>query len=222
MSEKRNGAPASDAPPPDGAVLMLLDTYGLVYRAFFALPTLTTTKGFPINAAYGFTQMLTKIIGDEKPTHVIACFDKGMPQARVALYSEYKAQRDAMPDVVLNQLYRFTAGENGFTAKTLWGGRQLSNDVCSSLLHDGAVYGFDIQQAQASVHRPARGRFKCLDFATGQVRPSSSLILTVRFRRSRPSGSCGLTNRMRSFSPSGRFEGRMRLPKQTGSGSDSS
>ena len=77
---------------------MLLDTYGLVYRAFFALPPLTTTRGMPINAAYGFTMMLNKIIADEKPTHVIAAFDKGLPAHRVALYQEYKAQRDQMPD----------------------------------------------------------------------------------------------------------------------------
>ena len=77
---------------------MLLDTYGLVYRAFFALPPLTTTRGMPINAAYGFTQMLNKIIADEKPTHIIAAFDKGLPAHRVALYQQYKAQRDQMPD----------------------------------------------------------------------------------------------------------------------------
>ena len=78
--------------------LMLLDTYGLVYRAFFALPPLTTTRGMPINAAYGFTQMLNKIVSDEKPTHIVAAFDKGMPAHRVALYQQYKAQRDQMPD----------------------------------------------------------------------------------------------------------------------------
>ena len=78
--------------------LMLLDTYGLVYRAFFALPPLTTTRGMPINAAYGFTMMLNKIVADEKPTHLIAAFDKGLPAHRVALYQEYKAQRDQMPD----------------------------------------------------------------------------------------------------------------------------
>jgi DNA polymerase-1 len=82
---------------------MLLDTYGLVYRAFFALPGLTTSKGVPINAAYGFTMMLNKIIADEKPTHVIAAFDKGMPADRVALYKEYKAQRTAMPDELRGQ-----------------------------------------------------------------------------------------------------------------------
>jgi DNA polymerase I len=83
--------------------LMLLDTYGLVYRAFFALPGLTTSRGVPINAAYGFTMMLNKIIGDEKPTHVIAAFDKGMPAERLALYKEYKAQRTAMPDDLRSQ-----------------------------------------------------------------------------------------------------------------------
>ncbi len=78
--------------------LMLLDSYGLVYRAFFALPPLTTTRGVPINAAYGFTMMLNKIVADEKPTHLIAAFDKGLPAHRVALYQQYKAQRDQMPD----------------------------------------------------------------------------------------------------------------------------
>ncbi len=83
--------------------LMLLDTYGLVYRAFFALPPLTTVKGMPINAVYGFTMMVNKLINDEKPTHVIAAFDKGLPVARVEMYPGYKAQRDAMPDDLRSQ-----------------------------------------------------------------------------------------------------------------------
>lgn len=83
--------------------LMLLDTYGLVYRAFFALPSLTTTKGVPINAAYGFTMMLAKLINDEKPTHLIAAFDKGLPAARIALYDQYKAQRQETPDDLRSQ-----------------------------------------------------------------------------------------------------------------------
>ena len=83
--------------------LMLLDTYGLVYRAFFALPGLTTQKGTPINAVYGFTMMLNKLIADEKPTHILAAFDKGMPVDRVALFAEYKAQRRTMPDELRSQ-----------------------------------------------------------------------------------------------------------------------
>ena len=83
--------------------LMLLDSYGLVYRAFFALPDLTTTRGVHINAAYGFTMMLNKLIADEKPTHVIAAFDKGLPVARLALYPQYKAQRSETDDVLRSQ-----------------------------------------------------------------------------------------------------------------------
>ncbi|MDE2483494.1 MAG: DNA polymerase I [bacterium] len=87
----------------DERLLMVLDTYGLVYRAFFALPPLTTTRGVPINAVYGFTMMLNKLIADEKPTHVIAAFDKGLPKARVELFPAYKAQREAMPDDLRSQ-----------------------------------------------------------------------------------------------------------------------
>jgi DNA polymerase-1 len=90
-------------PMPQSARLMLLDTYGLVYRAFFALPALTTTHGVPINAAYGFTMMLAKLINDEKPTHVIAAFDKGLPAARVALYPQYKAHREEQPQDLRSQ-----------------------------------------------------------------------------------------------------------------------
>jgi DNA polymerase-1 len=85
-------------PKPQSATLMLLDTYGLVYRAFFAMPPLSTSTGTPINAVLGFTNMLARLIETERPTHLIAAFDKGLPAARVALYKEYKAQRSAMPE----------------------------------------------------------------------------------------------------------------------------
>jgi len=95
--------PNGSALLPETATVMLLDTYGLVYRAYFALPILTTTKGVPINAAYGFTMMLNKLIADERPTHVIAAFDKGMPQARVELFADYKANRTESPDDLRSQ-----------------------------------------------------------------------------------------------------------------------
>jgi DNA polymerase-1 len=127
-----NGAPVS---------LMLLDTYGLVYRAFFALPMLTTTKGVPINAAYGFTMMLTKLIADEKPTHVIAAFDKGLPHARVALYKEYKAQRETMPDDLRSQfaLVRRILGVYRIPTMEIEG--EEADDVIATLAHQAALEG---------------------------------------------------------------------------------
>jgi len=52
--------------------------------------------------------------------------------------------------------------------ETIWESRLLSNDVCSSVLHKGALYGFDLKDVQAKVHRPSRGTFRCLDFLTGE------------------------------------------------------
>jgi len=112
---------------------MLIDTYGLVYRAFFALPMLTTSKGLPINAAYGFMMMLNKIIASEQPTHVIACFDCGLPQARLALYKEYKAQRQAMPDDLRSQfaLVRKILAVHGIPVMELEGAE--ADDVIATL-----------------------------------------------------------------------------------------
>jgi outer membrane protein assembly factor BamB len=72
----------------------------------------------------------------------------------------------AAPFRVGAQLYRLADGG----ARPVWASRVMSNDVCSSVLLDGLVYGFDLQQSQASPHRASRGRFKCLDFLTGKVR----------------------------------------------------
>jgi DNA polymerase-1 len=83
--------------------VVLIDSYGLIYRAFFALPMLTTKTGQPINAAYGFTTMLMRIIADEKPDYLIAAFDKGPPQARIDRFPAYKAHRDETPDELRSQ-----------------------------------------------------------------------------------------------------------------------
>ncbi len=126
---------------PDSARLMLIDTYGLVYRAFFALPMLTTSKGVPINAAYGFTMMLTKIIADEKPTHVIAAFDKGLPRARIARYAEYKAQRQATPDDLRSQfgLVRQILGVYGIPIVEVDG--EEADDVIATLARQAEAVG---------------------------------------------------------------------------------
>lgn len=51
---------------------------------------------------------------------------------------------------------------------TVWKSKLLSNDIFSSILIDGALYGFDLHEAQAKTHRPSRGVFRCLDFMTGK------------------------------------------------------
>jgi hypothetical protein len=57
----------------------------------------------------------------------------------------------------------------------VWHSSRLSNDVASSVLVDGHVYGFDLRDIQSKARRPSRGEFRCLDFRTGEVRWSSDV-----------------------------------------------
>jgi len=56
-----------------------------------------------------------------------------------------------------------------FQFKKIWKNRDLSNDVTSSVLVDGHIYGFDIFDAQSKVQRPSRGKFRCVNFLTGKT-----------------------------------------------------
>jgi outer membrane protein assembly factor BamB len=67
------------------------------------------------------------------------------------------------------QFFRLDEMGTSVALHPVWANKNLSNDVCSSVHVAGHVYGFDMQQAQASLHRPSRGQFKCLEFATGRV-----------------------------------------------------
>ena len=85
--------------------LFLLDGHSLSYRAFFALPpTLATSTGQVTNAVYGFTSMLIKLLGEERPDLIAVAFDIGAPTVRLEKYAEYKAGRPEAPDEFRQQL----------------------------------------------------------------------------------------------------------------------
>jgi DNA polymerase-1 len=77
---------------------VLLDGTGLLYRSFFAIAELSTRDGRPTNAVFGFIRALRQLQHTWRPTHWGVVLDGGMPQARVALLPEYKAQRPPMPE----------------------------------------------------------------------------------------------------------------------------
>lgn len=84
--------------------LVLIDGNSVIYRAFFALPLLNNDKGVYTNAIYGFTNMLLKIIEDEKPTHMLVAFDAGKTTFRHETYKEYKGGRQKTPPELSEQI----------------------------------------------------------------------------------------------------------------------
>ena len=85
--------------------LMLIDGHALVYRAYHAIPPLTSPSGEPTNATFGFANMLLKAIQDYTPNHIIASFDVGRT-FRHEEYALYKATRAKMPDDLRAQIGR--------------------------------------------------------------------------------------------------------------------
>jgi DNA polymerase-1 len=83
--------------------LILIDAHSLIYRAFFALPPMSTSDGRVTNAVYGFTSMLAIVLAT-RPEYAIAAFDLGKPTFRSQEYEQYKAGRRAMPDDLRPQI----------------------------------------------------------------------------------------------------------------------
>ncbi len=76
---------------------MLLDTASLYFRAFYGVPdSLKRPDGTPVNAVRGLLDIITRLVTDYQPTHLVACWDDDWrPQWRVELIPTYKAHRVA-------------------------------------------------------------------------------------------------------------------------------
>ncbi|WP_291574826.1 DNA polymerase I [Clostridium sp. UBA4548] len=78
--------------------LLILDGNSLLYRAFYAIPELTTSDGIHTNAVYGFTSMLLRMIDELTPDYIVTAFDRAAPTFRHVEYGEYKLGRKKTPD----------------------------------------------------------------------------------------------------------------------------
>ncbi|MEK7285572.1 MAG: PIN domain-containing protein, partial [Chloroflexota bacterium] len=86
--------------------LLLIDSNSLIYRGYFAIPPLTTTKGELSNATFGFASILLKAFQEVRPEHVAAAFDLPQPTFRHERDATYKATRRPMPDDLRPQIER--------------------------------------------------------------------------------------------------------------------
>ncbi len=83
--------------------LVLIDGSGYIFRAFHALPPMTRGDGMPVNAVYGFTGMVMKLVDDLAPAHVAVVFDSARKTFRNDIYADYKANRTDPPEDLVPQ-----------------------------------------------------------------------------------------------------------------------
>jgi len=83
--------------------LFLIDGSGYIFRAFYGLPSMVNGNGVPVNAVFGYTKMLLKLIDDFKPMYVAVIFDVARKTFRNDLYDLYKANRSDPPEELIPQ-----------------------------------------------------------------------------------------------------------------------
>ncbi|HUP23346.1 MAG TPA: DNA polymerase I [Thermoanaerobaculia bacterium] len=124
--------------------LLLIDGYSTIFRAFFALPQLSSSKGEPTNAAFGFAKMLTKLLREEQPDLVGIAFDVAGPSVRKESYAEYKANRAPMPDDLRSQIPHIRRLIEGFRIPILEAARYEADDVIGTVARNAAEAGYDV------------------------------------------------------------------------------
>jgi DNA polymerase-1 len=131
------------APPePTGPSLLLIDGHGLAYRAFHGMRlSLTTTRGEPTNAVFGFTLMLLAVLNRFRPDQIVMTFDVGRT-FRHDLSADYKATRAPMPPELRQQMDRIRQLVAAFAIPIREVKGFEADDVLGSLATRAAAEGF--------------------------------------------------------------------------------
>jgi len=124
--------------------LFLLDAFALIYRAYFAFSNnpRVNSKGLNTSAVFGFTNTLLDVIKKEQPTHIAVVFDTAEPTVRHTEYTEYKANREEMPeDLAASLPYIFDLLE-GLNITTLKSDGFEADDIIGTLAKEASQKGF--------------------------------------------------------------------------------
>ena len=122
-------------------LLILIDGNSLMYRAFYALPILSTDDGVYTNAVYGFLSMMLKMIEEENPSHIAVAFDLKEKTFRNDMYEEYKAGRKPMPDELVPQFDTIKKLLSAMDIKTLGLAGYEADDIIGTLSQDASKKG---------------------------------------------------------------------------------
>jgi DNA polymerase-1 len=122
--------------------LYLIDGSAYIYRAYHAIRSLANSKGFPTNAAFGFTRMLIKLIEDRSPEYVVMFFDAKGPTFRHEIYQEYKANRPPMPEDLSIQIPYIKEITHGFNIPVIEMQGFEADDLIGTFRYQAEKAGF--------------------------------------------------------------------------------
>ncbi|MBF0219833.1 MAG: DNA polymerase I [Gammaproteobacteria bacterium] len=129
---------------PEERVLLLVDGSSYLYRAFHAMPTLSNSQQQPTGAVYGVINMLRSLLNDYPDAEMAVVFDAKGPTFRDALYSQYKANRAAMPEALRQQIEPIMEIITALGLPLLSVPGVEADDVIGTLAQQAAAAGYQV------------------------------------------------------------------------------
>ncbi|MCP3144963.1 DNA polymerase I [Pyxidicoccus xibeiensis] len=136
---------ADTSPSRSAPTLVLIDASGFIFRAYHAIPPLTTSKGVPTNAVLGFTRMVLKALRDLAPTHVALAFDKESRTERQKIDPNYKANREGPPEDLVPQFALIRRVVEALNLPLLEAAGWEADDVIGTLAVKAKAEGFCVR-----------------------------------------------------------------------------
>ena len=99
--------------------LYLVDGSGFIFRAFHAIRPLNRPDGTPVNAVFGFTRMLMKLLRDTEADHIAVIFDAARRNFRNDIYPDYKGHRPDAPEELVPQFPLIKQASEAFNLHTI-------------------------------------------------------------------------------------------------------
>ncbi len=130
--------------PTKKPTLYLIDGAGYYFRAYFAIRSLSNSRGLPTNAVYGFAMMLKKILKDRNPDYVVMTLDAKEKTFRHEMYEPYKAHRPQMPEDLALQLPYIDKLIDGFNLATMRLPGWEADDIIGTIAKKAVENGFDV------------------------------------------------------------------------------
>ncbi|MDA0655858.1 MAG: DNA polymerase I [Proteobacteria bacterium] len=124
--------------------LYLVDGSGFIFRAFHAVRPLTRPDGTPVNAVYGFTQMVLKLVADSDADHIAVIFDAARKTFRNDIYPEYKAHRPPPPEELIPQFALVKQATEAFGLPAIELPGYEADDIIATYARLGAEAGANV------------------------------------------------------------------------------
>ncbi len=124
--------------------LFLIDGPSYAYRSYYAIRGLSNSQGTPTNAVFGFANTLRKLIADFSPDYLVVAFDAPGPTFRHERYSEYKSQRQPMPDDLRIQIPLIEELIEAFRIPIVQKEGYEADDIMGTLAVQGKDAGLEI------------------------------------------------------------------------------